>query len=207
MATQKVLFIGGSGLISSACARFAVDAGMDLTFLNRAQTSLRDIPAEVHMLQGDIRDPSTLKRVIEDASFDVVVDFIAFLPEQVQHDIDCLAGRIGQYIFISSASAYAKPVPHLPITESTPLRNPFWQYSRDKIACEDLLVSAFRDSGFPATIVRPSHTYDKTSIPPDGKWTVVERTRQAGGCTRRRDIALGAHPSPRFRPRLRPVAW
>jgi nucleoside-diphosphate-sugar epimerase len=178
MATQKVLFIGGSGLISSACARFAVDAGMDLTFLNRAQTSLRDIPAEVHMLQGDIRDPSTLKRVIEDASFDVVVDFIAFLPEQVQHDIDCLAGRIGQYIFISSASAYAKPVPHLPITESTPLRNPFWQYSRDKIACEDLLVSAFRDSGFPATIVRPSHTYDKTSIPPDGKWTVVERMRR-----------------------------
>jgi nucleoside-diphosphate-sugar epimerase len=174
----KVLFIGGSGLISSACVRQAIDAGMELTVLNRAQSALRAVPGEARVLVGDIRDPATLQGALAAASFDVVVDFIAFLPEHVRHDIDCLAGRVGQYIFISSASAYAKPVPHLPITESTPLRNPFWEYSRNKIACEELLATAFRDDGFPATVVRPSHTYDRTSIPLVGGWTAVERMRR-----------------------------
>ncbi|PPG57115.1 NAD-dependent dehydratase, partial [Rathayibacter sp. AY2B7] len=99
-------------------------------------------------------------------------------PEHVQQDIDLFAGRTGQYVFISSASAYQKPPRSLPVTESTPLRNPYWQYSRDKIACEDLLVAEYRASGFPVTIVRPSHTYDRTALPVDGGWTVVDRMRR-----------------------------
>ena len=111
-------------------------------------------------------------------TFDVVADFIAFTPQHVQADIDLFAGRIGQYVFISSASAYQKPVGRLPIVESTPLRNPYWQYSRDKIACEDLLVNAYRSNGFPATIVRPSHTYDETHVPCMGGWTDIDRMRR-----------------------------
>jgi nucleoside-diphosphate-sugar epimerase len=108
----------------------------------------------------------------------VVVNFRAFRPQQVAADIETFAGRTGQYVFISSASAYAKPVAALPIVESTPLRNPFWQYSRDKIACEDLLVAAFRETGFPMTIVRPSHTYDGGLIPLEGGWTTLDRMRR-----------------------------
>ena len=105
------------------------------------------------------------------------VDWVAFTPEHVRADIDLFRGRTGQYVFISSASAYQTPPSRMPVTESTPLRNPYWQYSRDKIACEDLLVAAYRETGFPATIVRPSHTYDKTTIPFDGKWTTLARMR------------------------------
>ena len=108
----------------------------------------------------------------------MVADFRAFTPSQVQSRLDVLGGRMGQYVFISSASAYQTPPGRLPVVESTPLRNPFWQYSRDKIACEDLLVEAYRDEGLPATIVRPSHTYDKTLLPIDGGWTVVDRMRR-----------------------------
>jgi nucleoside-diphosphate-sugar epimerase len=110
--------------------------------------------------------------------FDVVVDYLAFTPEQVRFDLEMFRGRVGQYVFISSASAYQTPPARLPITESTPLRNPYWRYSRDKIACEDLLVRAYRDEGFPATIVRPSHTYDHTSLPLQGGWTVIDRMRR-----------------------------
>ena len=109
--------------------------------------------------------------------FDAVVDWVVFTPEQVQADIDLFTGRTGQYVFISSASAYQTPPARVPVTESTPLRNPYWRYSRDKIACEDLLVAAYRESGFPATIVRPSHTYDKTLVPLDGGWTALQRMR------------------------------
>ncbi|GAB3519285.1 SDR family oxidoreductase [Arthrobacter monumenti] len=109
---------------------------------------------------------------------DVVVNFIAFTPEQVQADIDLFSGRTGQYVFISSASAYQTPPARLPIDESTPLRNPFWDYSRRKIACEEVLMDAYRDRSFPVTIVRPSQTYDRTVVPVDGAWTVVERLRQ-----------------------------
>ncbi len=107
-----------------------------------------------------------------------MVNFRSFLPTQVAADIELFAGRTGQYVYISSASAYQKPVAHLPITESTPLRNDFWQYSRDKIASEDVLVAAYRASGFPATIVRPSHTYDQTLIPIEGGWTAIDRMRR-----------------------------
>jgi nucleoside-diphosphate-sugar epimerase len=113
-----------------------------------------------------------------DLEFDAVVDWVAFSPDHVRADIELFTGRTGQYVFISSASAYQTPPARLPVLESTPLRNPFWQYSRDKIACEDVLTAAYRDHAFPATVVRPSHTYDRTLVPFDGGWTVVERMRQ-----------------------------
>jgi nucleoside-diphosphate-sugar epimerase len=130
------------------------------------------------VLRGDIRDPGSVKDALGDLEFDAVVDWVAFTPQHVQSDIDLFRGRAGQYVFISSASAYQTPPARLPVVESTPLRNPHWQYSRDKIACEDLLVAAYRDEGFPATIVRPSHTYDRTLVPLDGGWTALGRMRQ-----------------------------
>jgi nucleoside-diphosphate-sugar epimerase len=174
----RVLFIGGSGVISSACSRLAVQRGIELYVLNRGSTTSRPLPPEVTMLRGDIRDPVSAAHALGGRDFDAVVDWVAFTPEHVQADIDLFAGRAGQYVFISSASAYQTPPARLPVLESTPLRNPFWRYSRDKIACEDLLVAAYRDRGFPATIVRPSHTYDKTLIPLDGGWTALHRMRQ-----------------------------
>jgi nucleoside-diphosphate-sugar epimerase len=178
VTSLKVLFIGGTGVISSACARRAVDLGIDLHVLNRGRTATRPLPQEAHLLEGDIRDASAARRAIGSQDFDVVVDFVAFTPEQVQGDIDLFTDRTGQYVFISSASAYQTPPVRQPITESTPLRNPIWSYSQDKIACEELLVKAYREAGFPATIVRPSHTYDRTSIPLDGKWTTIDRMRR-----------------------------
>jgi nucleoside-diphosphate-sugar epimerase len=178
MTALKVLFIGGSGVISSACSQRAVDLGIDLYVLNRGRTSLRPLPAAAHLLEGDIRDPSSVRDAIGVDEFDAVVDFVAYTPQHVQTDIDLFAGRTGQYVFISSASAYQKPIARLPIVESTPLRNPIWPYSQAKIACEELLVGAYRADGFPATIVRPSHTYDRTSVPCDAGWTAVDRMRR-----------------------------
>jgi nucleoside-diphosphate-sugar epimerase len=178
MTALKVLFIGGSGQISSACSRRAVDLGIELYVLNRGRTSTRPLPPEARVLQGDIRDPASARAAIGDLEFDAVADFVAFTPEHVQADVDLFAGRTGQYVFISSASAYQTPVGRLPIVESTPLRNPIWPYSQDKIACEELLVRAYREDGFPATIVRPSHTYDRANLPFEGGWTVAERMRR-----------------------------
>jgi nucleoside-diphosphate-sugar epimerase len=174
----RVLFIGGSGVISSACSRLAVERGIELFVLNRGRSHDRPLPPEASLLRGDIRHPAAAAEALGGREFDAVVDWVAFTPEQVQADIDLFAGRTGQYVFISSASAYQTPPSRLPVTESTPLRNPFWAYSRDKIACEDLLVAAYRDQGFPVTIVRPSHTYDQTLIPLDGGWTAITRMRQ-----------------------------
>ncbi len=178
MTSLKVLFIGGTGIISSACGERALSTGIDLTILNRGTTSTRAVPEGAELLTGDIRDPGSVRSVLGDREFDAVVDFIAFTPDHVRTDLELFAGRTGQYVFISSASAYQTPPARLPIVESTPLRNPHWEYSRNKIACEDLLVSAYRDDGFPATIVRPSHTYDRTAIPLTGGWTDIHRMRQ-----------------------------
>lgn len=177
MTALRVLFIGGSGVISSACSQRAADLGLDLTVLNRGETTIRPLPDQVRVLHADVRDATAMRSALGSLEFDVVVDWLAFTPEHVQADIELFSGRTGQYVFISSASAYQKPPSRLPITESTPLRNPFWRYSQDKIACEDLLVHAYRKSEFPATIVRPSHTYDKTLLPCEGGWTVVDRMR------------------------------
>lgn len=178
MASLSVLFIGGTGKISSACADVAVARGIELTVLNRGKTSLRAVPEGVATRSADVRDTSAVREALGNQEFDVVVNFIAYRPEHVSADIELFAGRTGHYVFISSASAYAKPVPSLPIRESTPLRNPFWAYSRDKIACEERLITAYRDHGFPVTVVRPSHTYDRTSIPLLGGWTAVDRMRR-----------------------------
>ena len=172
---MKVLFIGGTGIISSACVRLALARGMDLTLLNRGQSTLRPAPERVPVLQADLRDKDATRRALGDRSWDAVVNWIAFTPEHVQQDIELFGGRTGQYIFISSASVYQTPPLNLPVTESTPLRNPFWAYSRAKIACEEMLTAAYRQHGFPATIVRPSHTYDATLLPFDGGYTVLRR--------------------------------
>jgi nucleoside-diphosphate-sugar epimerase len=175
MAKLRVLFIGGSGIISSACSRVAVDSGIELSVLNRGRSAVRPLPAEVNMLRADIREPDSVRDAISGLEFDAVVDWVAFTPGHVRAGIELFRGRTAQYVFISSASAYQTPPARVPVTESTPLRNPYWQYSRDKIACEDLLVTAYRDEGFPATIIRPSHTYDQTSVPFGGGWTVLGR--------------------------------
>jgi nucleoside-diphosphate-sugar epimerase len=178
MRPQRVLFIGGSGIISSACSRLALERGLDLTVLNRGVSKDRPLPEGVRVLRADIRDTAAARDALGDLEFDAVVDWLAFTPDHVQASLDLVEGRCGQYVFISSASAYQTPPARLPVTESTPLRNPYWQYSRDKIACEDLLVAAYRDRGLPMTIVRPSHTYDRTAIPLDAGWTAIHRMRQ-----------------------------
>ncbi|WP_298988784.1 SDR family oxidoreductase [uncultured Pseudokineococcus sp.] len=178
MSAPKVLFIGGSGIISSACSALAVEQGVDLTVLNRGSTTTRPLPEGVRLLQADVRDPASVREALGDEEFDVVVDWVAFTPDHVRTDVELFTGRTGQYVFISSASAYQTPPLRVPVVESTPLRNPFWQYSRDKIACEELLTAAYREDGFPVTVVRPSHTYDKTLLPFDGGWTVVDRMRR-----------------------------
>jgi nucleoside-diphosphate-sugar epimerase len=177
MGDLRVLFIGGTGVISSACSRLAAGSGIELFVLNRGLGTARPLPPQVRMIRADIREPLSVREKIKDLDFDAVVDWVAFTPDHIRTDIDLFAGRTGQYVFISSASAYQTPPARQPVTESTPLRNPFWRYSRDKIACEDLLVAAYREQGFPATIVRPSHTYDPTLVPFDGGWTVLGRMK------------------------------
>lgn len=174
---MRVLFIGGTGIISSACAPLAIQRGIDLYLLNRGQ-STRPAAAGAHLLQADLRQPQSVQAALKDMDFDVVVNWIAFTPPQIDMDIELLRGRIGQYVFISSASAYQKPPACLPVTESTLLDNPYWAYSRAKIACEERLVQAYREEKFPMTIVRPSHTYDKTLIPMHGGYTNIQRMRQ-----------------------------
>lgn len=178
MTDMKTLFIGGTGIISSACAELAIERGVELYLLNRGKTTSRPVPEGAHVLHGDIRDPASARAALEGHTFDSVVNWIAFTPEHVETDLELFRGRTGQYVFISSASAYQTPPARLPITESTPLKNPFWEYSRNKIACEERLVRAWREENFPITLVRPSHTYDKTTLPVDGGWTVIERMRR-----------------------------
>jgi nucleoside-diphosphate-sugar epimerase len=175
---MRVLFIGGTGTISSACVAAAVARGIDLTVLNRGSAGARDLPDGVQVLHGDIRHPAAAAALIGRTTYDAVVDFVAFTPDQVAADIAFWEGRTGQFIFISSASAYRTPLTSWPITESTALANPYWDYSRDKIAGEELLTAAFRERGFPMTIVRPAHTYDRRQPPTLGGWTDVDRLLQ-----------------------------
>lgn len=171
---MRILIIGGTGNISSFVTELAIERGHDVTVLNRGQSAL---PDGVRGLVGDAGDAASIERAVADEQFDVVANFRSFSPQQVADDIRIFTGRTRQYLYISSASAYQKPIARLPIVESTPLRNPFWQYSRDKIASEDLLVAAYREAGFPMTIVRPSHTYGPSLIPLKGGWTALQRIR------------------------------
>ena len=165
MNPKRILFIGGSGVISAASVRLAVQRGHQVTVLNRGKSSTRPLPDDVETLQADASDGAAVDEALGGREFDAVAQFRAFCPDHVGADIERFGGRTGQYVFISSASAYQKPPARVPVTESTPLHNPFWQYSRDKIACEERLVAAYREQDFPATIVRPSHTYDVTLLP------------------------------------------
>jgi nucleoside-diphosphate-sugar epimerase len=159
---MKVLFIGGTGVISTAVSRLAIAEGFELYVLNRGLRPVQ-LPG-AHVLTADIHRPDDVRGALQGLEFDVVVDWIAYTPDDVERDLALFRGRMRQYVFISSASAYEKPPSHYLITESTPLSNPFWEYSRDKIACEERLMRAYRDESFPVTIVRPSMTYD-TNLP------------------------------------------
>ena len=154
---MRVLFIGGTGNISTAVSRLAVEQGMELYLLNRGQTKV-EIPG-AQTLIGDIHRPAEVRQVIRGMQFDAVVDWIAFTAEDIERDLELLRGRTEQYIFISSASAYQKPPTSYLITESTPLYNPYWADAQNKIRCEERLQRAYQDEGFPMTIVRPSLTY------------------------------------------------
>jgi nucleoside-diphosphate-sugar epimerase len=177
---MRVLFIGGTGNISTACARLAMAAGMDLSILSRGFRRNPELEG-ASFITADINKLPTVKSALDGKRFDVVVNFIAYTPEEIERDIQLFSGKCGQYIFISSASAYQKPLSHPIITESTPLVNPYWDYSRDKIACEDLLMKAYRAYRFPITIVRPSHTYETVIPAAIGSWedfTLIERMRK-----------------------------
>ncbi len=175
MAAQRVLIVGGNGILSWWVSKLAVELGYDVSQITRGQSFDRPPIDGATILRGDADNPASIRAAIGGADFDIVANFRAYRPEQVAADIQLFGGRAGQYLFVSSASAYQKPIAALPIVESTPLRNPFWHYSREKIACEDLLVAAYRASGFPSTIVRPSHTYDGGNMPLPGGWTAFQR--------------------------------
>jgi nucleoside-diphosphate-sugar epimerase len=175
---MKVLFIGGTGVISAACSKRAIERGIDLHLLNRGK---RRVPIDAaKLIHADIRDPDAVRAALGDSVFDVIVDWIAFAGAHIRTDLALFGDRCRQYVFISSASAYHKPIAAWPITESTPLHNPWWEYSRRKIECEQMLMHAYREDGFPVTIVRPSHTYGPTGLPTalaDGP-TLVRRMRE-----------------------------
>lgn len=176
---MKALFIGGTGTISTAISKQLVEEGHDLYLINRGNRN--DILGEgVTYLTGDINDEAAIAEMIKEHQFDVVADFIAFVPEQLERDYRLFAGKTKQFMFISSASAYQTPASDYRINEGTPLSNPRWEYSRNKIACEDYLMKIYREEGFPVTIIRPSHTYDERSIPlgvhgDKGSWSVAKR--------------------------------
>lgn len=176
---MKVLFIGGTGNISTSVSRLCVERGIDLSLLNRGLRKV-DIP-NAKTIKGDIAQPDSLKSTLQQHKWDAVVNWIAYTSDQVERDIQLFRGKTNQYIFISSASAYQKPPSHPVITESTPLYNPFWEYSRNKIACEERLNQAYRAEGFPITIVRPSLTYDTVIPAAIGGWTeytIIDRMRK-----------------------------
>jgi nucleoside-diphosphate-sugar epimerase len=177
---MKVLFIGGTGNISVSASNLAVAKGIDLYLLNRGQQQVGIEGAQ--SLVADITQPEQVRIALADHQFDVVVNWIAYVEEDIERDLDLFRGRCGQYIFISSASAYQKPLTHPIITESTPMANPYWQYSRDKISCENRLMRAYREEGFPITIVRPSHTYDSRFPIAVGNWAsyVIPQRMLAG---------------------------
>jgi len=170
---MKVLFIGGTGNLSYDCTLRALEMGYKVTHLNRGKRADKQL-AQVELIQADVQDEAHIKDVLAHRTFDAVVDFIAYNPQEVERDIRLFAGKTAQYVFISTASAYRKPPLHPVITESTPLWNPYWEYSQKKIICEEILWRAWRDRAFPMTIVRPSHTYCREWIPT--AWTSSDFT-------------------------------
>ena len=178
---MKALFIGGTGTISTAVVRrLTEELGWEVWLLNRGN---RTAPAGVHQIIADINNEEDVARKLDGLSFDTVCEFIGFHLADVERDYRLFRGKTRQYIYTSSASAYNKPAASHIITEGTSLANPYWQYSRDKIACETFLMDKYREEGFPVTIVRPSHTYDERHVPlgvhgKNGFWQVVQRMRE-----------------------------
>ena len=175
---MKALFIGGTGVISTSISRLLVAQGWDLTLLNRGNRA-NDVPGAKQLIL-DVNDEAAVAKAIEHEHYDAVCDFIAFVPAQAERDIRLFKGKTDQFMFISSASAYQKPLSYPVIRESTPLSNPYWEYSRNKIACEELLMKEYREKGFPVTIIRPSHTYCERAVPLSvhglkGSWQVLKR--------------------------------
>ena len=176
---MKALFIGGTGAISTAVSRLALARGIELAHLNRGQSGA-EMPG-IRQITADVHDRAAVETALAGERFDVVVDWIAYTPEDVERDLALFGGRVGQFVFISSASAYQKPPAHYLITESTPLYNPFWTYSQNKIACEVRLERAYRETGFPITIVRPSLTYENAfpvALGGHGCFTLADRIRR-----------------------------
>jgi nucleoside-diphosphate-sugar epimerase len=181
---MKLLFIGGTGIISSACSDLAIKRGHELFLLNRSLSAKYPAPKTATILQADIHaDAAHLSALLAGHRFDAVVDFIAFSTQDIERDISLFRDKTNQFVFISSASAYQKPLQNYLITEETPLENPFWEYSRNKIACEERLMNAYREDNFPVTIIRPSHTYGPSQIPLcvtswQHPWTVIDRMKR-----------------------------
>ena len=176
---MKVLFIGGTGTISMAITNKLANEGVDLYLLNRG-TRNKDLPENVKTICADINNEEDVKEKLKDLTFDSVCDFIGFVPEHIERDYRIFKNKTKQYMYISSASAYHKPCKDYVITEGTSLANPYWEYSRNKIACEELLMKLYREEGFPVTIIRPSHTYDNRSVPlgvegTKGSYQVIKR--------------------------------
>jgi nucleoside-diphosphate-sugar epimerase len=176
---MKVLFIGGTGNISASVSRMAVERGIQLTLLNRGKQGSK--LKGVRNVKADFQVLHEAQEALDNQKFDVVVDWIAYTPQDIQRDLYLFSGNTAQFVFISSASAYQKPPTDVIIRESTPLHNPYWEYSRDKIACEELLMQNYREQSFPVTIVRPSHTYERYLPVAIGGWdkfTLIDRMRQ-----------------------------
>ncbi|MEU0948540.1 NAD-dependent epimerase/dehydratase family protein [Streptomyces canus] len=174
---MRVLFLGGAGMIGSAAVVEAVRRGMDITVVTRGEPRRRLAPG-VSALRADVRDAAALAGVLGGEEFDAVVNWVGFTPDDVRDHPALFTGSAGQYVFVSTCSVYARPVSQLPITESSPRSQPDFPYARDKIACELLLEEAYRSHGFPLTIVRPFHTYDRTVIPVLAGWTAIDRMRR-----------------------------
>lgn len=176
---MKILFIGGTGTISMAITKLLLQRGHEIFLLNRGSRT-GELPSFVNLIQADINNEDDVKSKIDGMKFDCVCDFIGFVPSQIERDYRIFNGKTKQFMYISSASAYHKPVKSYIINEGTSLANPYWEYSRNKIACEELLMKLYRENGFPVTIVRPSHTYDERSVPlgvhgKNGSWQVIKR--------------------------------
>ena len=179
---MRVLFIGGTGLISTACAAASVAAGHELWLLNRGLSKLPPAVNPDRLIRADATDEGQMRVAVQGHQWDVVVQWVGYVPGHIEQDLSTFAG-VGQYVFISSASVYEKPPSHWMITEETPRVNPYWEYSRQKIACEELLFDAWRKDRFPVTVVRPSLTYGPSQIPVViGSWhkpfTIIDRMRR-----------------------------
>ncbi len=176
---MKALLIGGTGTISMAVTRLLAQSGWEVYLVNRGNRN-NGLPGHVNVIPGDINDEKAMEEKLKGMTFDTVCEFIGFVPSQVERDVRIFQGKTRQYMYISSASAYQKPPADYRITESTPLANPYWEYSRNKIACEEFLMKKYREEGFPVTVIRPSHTYDERNVPlgvhgDGGSWQVVKR--------------------------------